>query len=465
MISRLTALLLLIPGLLPAKPNVLMICIDDLNDWVGCLRLRQGSGEQVGGHPDTITPHIDALAAKGRNFTNAHCQVTVCSPSRISVLSGWLPSSTGSYELGPAYEEIPALAEAPTMLGWFRENGYKTLAGGKVLHHGFRGRLAGDVEVDLGKKKGSPRPKEALNWKLGPWDWGPFPADDSEMADHQLARSAAKELAHEHDRPFFLAVGFVRPHVPLYVPPKWFDLFDPATIALPEDPVADMTDIPTDFQGGLGVAPTLEEIREKEKWRSLVHAYLASTAFVDDCVGIVMEALAAGPHAETTTVVLWSDHGFHLGEKNHIAKRTLWEESTRVPFVFAGPAIEPGDCAEPVGLVDLFPTLTEFCGIPSPAKLDGTSLVPQLVDAAAARDLPALSASFEGNWSVRDRDWRYIRYASGAEELYDHRSDPEERTNLASEPEMAERKETLASFLPADPAPEFKPLSERERKR
>ncbi|MDE0822264.1 MAG: sulfatase, partial [Opitutales bacterium] len=343
------------------RPNVLFIAIDDLNDWVGFL----------GGHPQTLTPHMDALAKRGRNFINAHCSVPVCSASRASVMSGVAPTTHGSYELGPRYEDLPALKDVPTIQRFFKDHGYTTLSGGKVLHHDFNGRLSGDIDRSLGRKR-SPRPTKPMsrpaNWS-GAWDWGAYPAQDAEMADIQLAQNAAKALKEDFEKPFFMSVGFFRPHVPLFVPPKWFELYAAENIVLPKNTESDLEDLPKNFLSinNYAVAPTHAEVVESGSQRSLTHAYLASVSFVDHCVGIVLDALQSSPHAENTLVVLWSDHGFHLGEKQHWAKRTLWEESTRVPLLIAGPEIQPGkQCKQPANLLDLYPTLVELCQLPRP---------------------------------------------------------------------------------------------------
>ncbi len=225
----------------PTKPNVLFIAIDDLNDWVGFLD----------GHPQAVTPHMDALARRGRNFTNAHCSVPVCSASRVTVMSGVAPTTHGSYELGPRYEDLPALKDVPTLQRYFKDHGYTTLSGGKVLHHNFNGRLAGDIERSLGRKR-SPRPRKPMsrpaNWS-GAWDWGAYPGRDAEMADIQLAHRAAKALREDFDKPFFMSVGFFRPHVPLFVPPKWYDKYEAAKITLPKNPEFDLDDLPKNFLG------------------------------------------------------------------------------------------------------------------------------------------------------------------------------------------------------------------------
>ncbi|MDB4749414.1 sulfatase [Rubripirellula sp.] len=443
-----------------ARPNVLMICIDDLNDWVGFL----------GGHPQAITPNMDALAKRARNFTNAHCSVPVCSASRASVMSGVAATTHGSYELGPRYQDLPALTNVPTIQRYFKAHGYHTLSGGKVLHHGFTGRLAGDIDHSLGRTK-SPTPKKPLNrpadWSRA-WDWGAFPETDEEMAEFQLAKNAASALQQDFDKPFFMSVGFFRPHVPLYVPPKWFDMYDSETIALPKRPKADLDDLPKNFLGinNYAVAPKHSEVIKHGKQRSLTHAYLASISFVDHCVGIVMESLKSSPHSDNTLIVLWSDHGFHLGEKEHWAKRTLWEESTRVPLLFAGPGIKPGSpCVESASLLDLYPTLVALCHLPANPKLEGISLVPQLNDPATSREEPAITSSYFGNHAIRTRDWRLIVYEDGAKELYDHRIDSTERKNLANDPKHKAIREQLAAWLPKKAIPEYKTKSERARTR
>jgi arylsulfatase A-like enzyme len=443
----------------PSRPNVLFIAVDDLNDWVGFM----------GGHPQAKTPHMDALAKRGRNFTNAHCSVPVCSASRVTVMSGVSATTHGSYELGPRYEQLPALKNVPTIQRYFKGHGYTTLSGGKVLHHDFNGRLAGDIDQSLGRKR-SPRPKKPMSrptsWS-GAWDWGAYPKQDTQMADFELAQTAAKALKEDYETPFFMSVGFFRPHVPLFVPPKWFELYDAEKITLPENPTSDLGDLPENFLGinDYAVAPTHAEVVDSGSQRGLTHAYLASVSFADHCVGIVLDALKSSPHAENTLIVLWSDHGFHLGEKQHWAKRTLWEESTRVPLLIAGPGIKPGKpCKEPASLIDLYPTLLELCNLPKASHLEGLSLVPQLHDSSKPRKQPAITSSYFGNHSIRNRDWRLIVYEDGARELYDHRTDPDEFHNLAKDSAHQAVIKELSQWLPKKATPEFKAKSERKRR-
>ena len=440
------------------RPNVLMISIDDLNDWTGFLD----------GHPHVLTPNMDKLAKQGRVFANAHCAVPVCSSSRVSVMSGVTATTHGSYEIGPAYQELPALADVPTIQRHFKNNGYYTLAGGKVLHHSFGDRLACDIDRSFGRYKGV-RPKEMMNLPVGwskAWDWGEHPENDADLGDFQLAEKAAEALQEKFDKPFFMSVGFFRPHVPLYVPKKWFDLYDVERISLPDNPISDLDDLPKNFLSinDYALAPTHVEVLEQGKQRSITQAYLASISFVDHCVGIVLNALDSSTYADNTIVVLWSDHGFHLGEKQHWAKRTLWEESTHVPLLISGPGIESGEATkEPASLIDIFPTLVELCQLSENPHLEGVSLVPQLDNPETPREQPAITSSYFGNHSIRTRDWRLIVYEDGAKELYDHRNDQDEFHNLAADPAHQETIERLYHWLPQNATPEFRKTSERDR--
>lgn len=430
------------------RPNVVMIVVDDLNDWVGCL----------GGHPQVRTPHLDRLARRGVLFANAHCQAPICTPSRNSVLSGRFPSTTGCYDLDPLYDASASLADVVALPDHFAAAGYDTLGGGKVFH-GSAGRHFGTT-LDAGPA--DPQPPQRMNWRTAVWDWGPFPETDVQTRDHRLANAAADVLRHRRERPFFLAVGFARPHVPLHVPPKWFAPYDLDKVVLPHAPPDDLDDLPRAALEQPGnIAPRHAEMLEGNRWKSIVQAYLASIGFVDDCVGRVLEGLDSGPHAADTLVVLWSDHGFHLGEKQHWAKRTLWEESTRVPLIVTGPGIARGaTCTRPVGLIDLYPTLIALCGLPPRAGLEGRSLAPLLSDPHAPWDRPALTTFLRGNHAVRSEHWRYIRYADGSQELYDHRTDPDEFRNLAGEAKYVDVIREHAAWLPktdAEPARRTRP--------
>lgn len=418
-----------------SRPNVVMIAVDDLNDWVGCL----------GGHPQALTPRLDALAARGTLFTNAHCQAPLCNPSRTSVLLGVRPSTSGIYGLEPWFREVPEWREAVSLPQHFARAGYRTMAAGKIFHHGTGApsRAAGGLPPEFQVRGPSPgigvRPAEKLipptpmgNHPL--MDWGVFPHRDEDKGDYQVASWAVEQIRMaDPQQPFFLAAGFFLPHVPCYATPDWFDLYPEADLILPPIGQQDRLGTPR-FSWYLHwqlPEPRLAWVQRERQWQNLVRSYLACTSFVDAQVGRLVDAIDEAGLADNTVIVLWSDHGYHLGEKEITGKNTLWERSTRVPLLFAGRGVAPGQrCAEPVELLDIYPTLSELCHLPLPAGVEGLSLVPQCQQAKTARERPAVTTHNPGNHAVRSRHYRYIRYADGSEELYDHRVDPHEWHNL-----------------------------------
>lgn len=437
-------------------PNVLMIAIDDLNDWVGPL----------GGHPQAQTPHLDRLAARGMVFTNAHCQIPLCNSSRTSLMTSRRPGSTGIYGLAPWFRDVPNLRNVESLPQTFRQAGYRTALAGKIYHvFPPEKHRAEEFEVYGPPANFGPFPNEKFVKTPAPHklvDWGVFPASDEEQGDYPVATWGVEQLLAEKDRdddrPFFYAIGFGRPHVPLYASQKWFDLYPAETLQLPPVLDGDRDDTPRaswHLHWKLP-EPRLDFLQEADQWHNLVRSYLASISFVDSQVGRLLDALDASGQADHTIVVLWSDHGFHLGEKRITGKNTLWERSTRVPLIFAGPGIEQGKVRTPAELLDIYPTLTELVGIESPDGLEGHSLSPQLSDPAAPRHWPAITNHNAGNNTVRTTDWRYIRYADGSEELYDMAADPNEWHNLAADPLHAAKKQGLARWIPpynAPPAP------------
>ncbi len=435
----------------PARPNVLFIAIDDLNDWVGPL----------GGHPQVRTPHMDRLAARGTTFLNAHTQAPLCNPARTSLLTGRRPTTTGIYGLAPWFREVESLASIESLPQFFERNGYATYATGKIYHGRF-GRQDTDSEFQsLGPPAGvGARPPEKLvqtpqNHPL--MDWGTFPHSDEDKGDWQVASWAVEQLqgplSGEQERPFFLAAGFFLPHVPCYVTQGWYDMYPLDSVQLPEIRRDDRDDTPR-FSWYLHwklPEPRLKFLEDAGQWRNLVASYLASVSFVDSQVGRLLDALDASGHADNTVVVLWSDHGWHLGEKLITGKNTLWDRSTRVPLLFAGPGVSEGsNVSSPAELLDIYPTLAELAGLEPSPGIEGHSLVPQLGDADAPREWPAITTHNPGNHGVRSEHWRYIRHADGSEELYDMRSDPQEFDNLAVDPRHAGLIEEHRRYLPAD---------------
>ena len=445
------------------SPNFLLIALDDLNDWVGCL----------GGHQQARTPNIDRLAKRGMLFLNAHCQGPICGPSRASLLSGYYPHETGIYQQpgGKAMEKDDVFFHGRMVSHYFSNHGYRTLGVGKITH-GYSANLAFDSYG--GRFSGSgPTPKggKRFNYHLPevPWtgtqtDWGAFPENDEEMPDHKAADWAVDRLSENMAKPFFLAVGFVRPHVPFYVPQKWFDLFPLEEVKLPSVKTDDLRDVPSISRRihELPKYPKLAFLQKNdgEQFRKCVRAYLACVAFVDHQVGRVLDALKKGPHAENTVVILFSDHGYHLGEKDRVSKHSLWEESTRVPLVVV-PAKSQGKaygkagqiCSKPVGLIDLYPTILEMCGLPPNKKNSGESLVGLLKNPSADWRFSTLTTYARGNHSLRSERYRYLRFEDKSEELYDHREDPNEWTNLASRPKHAKLLQRFRKELPRKEAP------------
>lgn len=439
-----------------SPPNIVMIAIDDLNDWV----------EPLGGHPQVKTPAMARLAKRGLTFTNAHCQAPLCNPSRTSIMTGRRPTSTGVYGLSPWIRNVPELSGLVTMQQHFRENGYRTLIGGKIFHGG-NGRKNSERECDvLGPPAGvGVRPKQKLipptpggNHKL--MDWGTFPHRDEDKGDWQVASWAVDELEKmPDDKPFFLSVGFFLPHVPCYATQKWFDLYPEATLKMPPILDGDRDDTPDSswFIHWSLPEPRTSWLRENGQLKPLVRAYLASVSFVDSQVGRVLDALEKSEFADNTIVVLWSDHGYHLGEKAISGKNSLWARSTRIPLLMAGPGIPSNEkCGQPAELLDLYPTLSELAGLPARDGLEGLSLSPQIRDPRATRERPAICTHNAGNHSVCDTRWRYVRYADGAEELYDRDADPNEHVNLLAEskdPGHRRVAERLAGWLPEKELP------------
>ena len=424
-----------------AKPNVLFIAIDDLNDWIGCM----------GGHPQAKTPNIDRLAKRGVLFTNAHCQGPICGPSRASLMTGLLPSTTGQYNNSPHFRQGERLKNAVTLTQHFSGNGYKTFGVGKIFHGGHPDPQS--FEVNGPRLGQGPTPKEKLAGPSGSklWDWGIYLDSDEETHDYQSASWAIEKLNEPHEKPFFLAVGFYRPHVPMYATKKWFDMYPLNTVQLPQVLLNDRDDISEFAQNLAGdyAAPSHQWFIENNQWKHAVQSYLACVSFADHQVGRVLDALEDNEHADNTIIVLFSDHGWHLGEKQRWAKRSLWQRSTCTPLMISAPGLtRDRQCSQPVGLIDLYPTLVDFCGIKPKTDIEGRSIVPLLKNPAMKWKYPAITTFEQNNHAICSERWRYIRYADGSQELYDNSKDPHEWHNLASDPEYADIIEQHAKWLP-----------------
>ncbi len=434
-----------------ARQNVLFIAIDDLNDWIGCL----------GGHPDVKTPNLDRLAARGVLFNNAYCAAPVCNPSRAALMTGIRPSTSGVYDNSQPFRKAPTGKDAVTLAQHFRAHGYDVTGGGKIFHGAYPDPVSWREYFpnQVQNKPSDPVPADLpVNGipNAAQFDWGPVDVDDRAMGDWKVTEWAGSELQKRHDQPFFLACGIFRPHLPWYVPRKYFEMYPEDKVTLPTVNENDLDDVPAMGRRFAKAQGDHKRVIEHKQWRKAVQGYLAAISFADAQVGRVIDALDGSGRRDDTIVVLWSDHGWHLGEKLHWRKFALWEEATHNVFMVVAPGLtKPGGrCTRPVNLMDIYPTLIDLCGLEARKGLEGVSLMPLLKDPKAPWDRPAVTTYLRNNHSVRTERWRYIRYSDGGEELYDHSNDELEWTNLAGRPEHRELKEKLARWLPPVNAPD-----------
>jgi choline-sulfatase len=442
-----------------STPNVLFLAVDDMKDWVGCLGGYEGQ---------VLTPNIDRLAKRGTLFRNAHCPSPKCAPSRAAILTGLRPSTTGLYDNG--HWLLPNYPDVITLPAFFRSAGYEVAGAGKIFHHtagnhppnqwdNFQPIRFRNDPWFRGSKKNYPWSESAAKPDGFPFsavsglghenDWGSLNIEATEYDDARSTQFATDFLQARHHKPFFLACGLFRPHLPWYVPAEFFASYPLDTIQLPAVRSDDLDDLPPEGQQlAKDRRSDWNAIKSQQKWKHAVRAYLASISYADAQLGKILSTLDASPYAKNTIVVLWSDHGWHLGSKGHWHKSTLWEEATRVPLIIDAPGLSPSECDAPVSLLSIFPTLLDLCGQQIPDELDGSSLVPLLKNSQARWVEPAVIEFRRGNAAVRDARYRFIRYANGGEELYDHANDPAEWHNIADHPESQSIKKRLSKWLP-----------------
>lgn len=451
------------------RPNVLFIVADDLNDWIGAF----------GGNPQAKTPHLDRFASQGAVvFQRSYCPGPVCGPARSALLSGFTVARSGIYNNQQNMLRAPLVREHATLPEYFSKNGYRTISSGKIFHKHFAekgtddGQWAFDVwEKESGDNRVDPkrlfsrgegildgREDPTLEYREGEgteFAWGPTLADKEATRDFRTARWAERQLAAQHDRPFFLAVGFHQPHLPWFVPQEYFDRHPLEQVKIPEHRLDDLDDI-KDASGRKKF-----EASSDFKWtssrpglhRRAVQAYLAACSYVDDCFGIVFDALERSAYRDNTIVVVWGDHGWHLGEKLRFRKATLWAEATRQPLMIRLPGMKDRqDCPRVVNLQDLYPTLVDLCGLPTKPEgsLEGRSITPLLREPSRVWPFPSVTVLQAGNASICDERWYYIRYKDGAEELYDMQNDPLQWDNLArsNRPDAVAAKAALQRHYP-----------------
>ena len=447
---------------IPEKPNVIFIAVDDLNDWVGYL----------GGHPQSKTPNIDKFAKKGVSFTRAYSSAPLCNPSRVSLLTGILPSNSGVYGNQENFREY--LPNVITLMQYFKKYGYITMGGGKIFH---RYNHIGDsaswdqyfiIKTDMRNprninSKFNGRDKSLPHKNL--FNWGPIDVNDEEMSDVKVTKWAISEIQKEHEKPFFLAFGFTKPHLPWYVPRKYFQKFPLDEIIFPIVSEDDLNDLPPFGKklakeiyqvssgknfNGTGIREH-KLVVENNQWKKGVQAYLATINFADKYLGEFLDALDKSKYADNTIIVLWGDHGWHLGEKQHWRKMALWENSTRTPLIIYHPNKIKNNTVinTPISFIDIYPTLIDLCGLP-PKKngLDGKSFFQLLKNPSLNWDKPVLMTFGQGNHAVRTSRWRYIQYYDGTNELYDHYNDPHEWVNLSGNNNYIKIIEELKKHIP-----------------
>lgn len=441
------------------KPNVIFITLDDMNDWTTVFDRNN----------PIKTPNIEKLADRGVFFTKAYCSSPACNPSRASVMTGTRPHKTGIY--GNSSDWRGTLPKIQTMQRYFKENGYFVCGAGKIFHHHNDWAFHDNASFHefLMMSINEPYPDKKLNgledYGSRNTDWGAWPDDVKKTADYRTAQYAIQKLNKKFDQPFFLNVGIYKPHSPFFAPLEYFDKYPSKNVVLPQLPQNDMEDLPegakklmqpTDwFWDGMEIAKE----QDAETFKNYVQAYQVCATFADEMIGKVISALDKSPYKDNTIIILWSDHGFHLGEKQHFEKFALWEKTNHIPFIIIAPGItKPGTVIEkPVDMTTIYPTISELCGLEVPEHTDGFSLVPLLKD-NSIRIPPALMTYMKGNHAIRSQRWRYIKYADGTEELYDHEHDPNEWNNVAGKAENEPVIEKLKQFVPKENADQVQDL-------
>ena len=424
------------------RPNVLFIAVDDLNHWIGHLRR----------NPQTITPALDRLAGWGVSFERAYCAAPACNPSRAALMSGMRPSTTGVYHNANDYR--PHIAVEQTLNSHFRAQGYRVTGAGKIYHGTFGQREEWD---DYHRRPRVPSQGAYSKSDFNGVRWSVLKGDDDVVGDYFTVNYCIDQLQQaDRTQPFFLACGIFRPHMPWSVPKKYFDQHPLADIQLPPFREDDLEDVP---EAGVKTARPGGDhraIREAGAWKQAIQAYLASVTYADAQLGRLLDALQASAHFENTIVVLWGDHGWHLGEKHHWRKFALWEEATRAPLIWKVPGVTPAGqlCGRTVDFMSIYPTLCELTGLPVPDHVEGRSLVPLLHNPQADWPHHAITTHGRHRHAARSERWRYIRYEDGTEELYDHSQDPYEWTNLAADPRYADVKAKHARSFPTVNRPE-----------
>jgi arylsulfatase A-like enzyme len=424
--------------------------VDGLNDWVGALHV----------YPAVKTPNLDKLAKRGMIFTRAYCSAPLCNPSRASLLTGVRPSTSGVYNNGQPFRKV--LPNVITMPQYFTANGYEVIGAGKIFHEAYYDSASWPVPY---VQYTSPIPPDTPVNGIKNFDWAPLDNGVEEMADYKIVQTGIEFLKQKHDKPFFLAIGLIKPHLPWYVPKKYFDLYPLSKIILPKTLPGDLDDVPAIGKrmaaghGEVNYSGDLHQfVWENKQWDKAVQGYLACISFADSQIGRLLQALEKSLYKKNTIIVFITDHGFNLGEKEHWTKSVLWEKSAQVPLIIVAPGITKQNsiCPRTVNLMDIYPTLITLCNFPKKEGIEATDITALLKNPTFAWNHPSVTTMGRGNHTVRTEQWRYIRYSDNLEELYDHNTDPNEWHNLAGDAKYAGTKRKLSAWIPktnAAPAP------------
>ncbi len=431
------------------QPNVIFFAVDDMNDFINPL-----------GYGQAVTPNLDRLAEMGVTFTNAHAPNSYCAPSRTAIWTGLQSTTTGCYRDEIYFYDFPDIVPLHEA---FQRAGYKTYGAGKLFHHkeghidmeGWDEYYARNEEIkNLGYPTGyqgddlprpDPVPHSSYYRKTGKTELigagfiesGPIPNEEAnQMMGVKRTKWICDLLSKDHQDPFFMGLGLYTPHFPNYAPQKYFDLYDIDKIVVPELFEGDLDDLPEPMKKQMNnrskIQKTLEDI---DAVQEAVLGYLAAVSYADGLLGEVLDALEQSSYKDNTIVMLWSDQGYHLGEKGNWGKHTLWSETSRVPFMISGPDLPRGKrVGSTVGLIDIFPTLSELCHLPAQHQMDGQSIVSLMTGDQIEKNRNLfIPYHLRGSYSVVNEDYRYIYYKGGGEEFYNRKNDPDEHHNLIGE--------------------------------
>jgi arylsulfatase A-like enzyme len=448
------------------KPNILLIAVDDMNNYVGCM-----------GGP-AITPNIDALAKQGVLFNNAYCVAPACNPSRVAIMTGLRPEKSGQYTNQGNFRDIGNNKALLTLPQKLMNAGYQTIEAGKIFHfsHGnnaipnplsdpfsWSNQIAGQTgtavpahyrtkdgaAIWLGDDTLKNANGERVDYLAGAGIWGPNTQKIEQTGDWKMSEACVDFLNQQHEKPFFFAVGFSKPHQPLIAPKEFFDLYPLDKIGMPDYNPADMDDIP-DINKQNFSSPFVDKVRKQQQLKLAYQAYLACMSFTDACIGNVLDALKKSKYANNTIVIFFTDHGFQLGTKNRWEKYSLWKLGTNSPLIVYLPTnqLNGAVCSEAVSLMDIHATVLDAVGINLAEDLDCISLLPQIKNPDTERKMPAVITHEEGNHSVVWKQFNYIRYNNGAEEFYDHLKDNLEYKNEAENKRYRKMKRKLKEYIP-----------------